>query len=492
MKEQHPIDDLFARMLRDTEEVPPAEVWHGVVRSRSGAHMLLLRLRRKWGWLALLLLLFGTGGYLAGTSMRTPGSQAGTPATPSAALPEPPLIVAGTAADRQRDGASDSLHPASVPVHTGHNTASEVDAQTVPQANMLSMPSPPANRHVDVATAGTAATGPLAHEPAAAPILHKTPVRADGSTALPILSHSAPSREVKVDTDRSDGDPALAPAGEVVLAASIGRSGLERIRPIGIEPFPLDPALATPAPHHLPPAMRQPVPWIALTAGSYRETRTWHGGPASLAEALRSTETPHYTIGLGVLAGLEWRGGWNLAMGLEYNASRYQFHHRDHIRTRIDSLVTHVVTFNSMVVGSYVDTLPAIRETEETVASVNRYTSLRIPVEAGWHRAWWRWHYGLRAGVSADFNTMRSGFTLVNGPEGARTVDVAGVEKRNSVQVGGNVALDIGYALHERLALWASPGYGTSLLSLSSTDTAPQATSARWGIRFRLAYTFHH
>ena len=68
MREQHPLDDLFARALRDAEATPSDAVWDGIVQERGWAHLTLLQLRRRWGWLALILLFGGTAGYLGFTS----------------------------------------------------------------------------------------------------------------------------------------------------------------------------------------------------------------------------------------------------------------------------------------------------------------------------------------------------------------------------------------------------------------------------------------
>ena len=35
MNGRHPIDDLFARGLRDAEATPPPAVWEGIVRERG-------------------------------------------------------------------------------------------------------------------------------------------------------------------------------------------------------------------------------------------------------------------------------------------------------------------------------------------------------------------------------------------------------------------------------------------------------------------------
>ena len=186
---------------------------------------------------------------------------------------------------------------------------------------------------------------------------------------------------------------------------------------------------------------------------------------------------------------MSYQGGWGLATGLEYSAARYDFQHLDQFSSMRDSLITHVITFNSQVVDSYVDTLTTFTEVRRTVAAVNHYTSIRVPLEGSWHKAWRRWHFGVRGGMAMEFNTMRSGVTLMNKQGGTRSVDVSSTEKRTAVLLSCGLAADVGYAINERMAIWASPGYATGLFSLSPNDGTPYAMPERMGLRFRLAYT---
>lgn len=77
----------------------------------------------------------------------------------------------------------------------------------------------------------------------------------------------------------------------------------------------------------------------------------------------------------------------------------------------------------------------------------------------------------------------------MNEQGGTRSVDVSTTEKRTAILLSGGLAADVGYAINERLGIWASPGYASGLLSLSPTDGTPYAVPERMGIRFRLAYT---
>jgi opacity protein-like surface antigen len=227
--------------------------------------------------------------------------------------------------------------------------------------------------------------------------------------------------------------------------------------------------------------------------GEYRESRAWRGGDPRLAQALNGTETAHSPWSIGILGGMEGRNGWGISIGLGYNAAHYDFHHVDRILSRNDSLVPYVITFNSQVIASYMDTVTTFSEERHPVAAMNRYSLIRVPIEVSWHRPWRRWQYGLRAGLSAEFNTMISGITLVSdgNESGTRSVDVASdLERRTNALLTGSVAADLGYALTDRWALWASPTVAIGLLPLSHASDAPYAMPDRLGMRLRLSYSF--
>lgn len=476
MREQHPIDELFARALRDAEEAPPARVWAGVVREREGAH-LLLRLRRKWVWPALLLLL-GGGAYWAATAVQGPSAD-----RRAMAHGDPPAMVAASAATEPAAGPFGAALGDDAATPGGTEGPDAIKPATgAAQARHAGTPAIP--------TSGTEAPAATAHGTAA--IMAVPAPGGPGNGTVPRAQEGPATAFARPSAMQDTGLHGPAEGGLTFpepggRAPEMGRTAPGRLRPLAprptLQPLPME---TRPAPLRAPGSHRHAW-WIAATAGTYRETRTWHGGDQALAHALQATETPHYTIGLGMLAGMEWRGGWNVATGLEHSASRYDFKQIDHLSGRRDSLITHVVTFNSSVIGSYTDTLTTYTETTRTVAAMNRYTSLRIPVEVGWHRAWRRWHGGVRAGLSTEFNAMRSGITSVQGT--AQGVDVGATEVHKAVLLGGSLALDAGYAINGRLGLWASPGYATGLFSLSPPNGSPRASGDRWGIRLRLAYT---
>lgn len=499
MNDKHPIDELFSRGLGDAEAAPPTAVWEGIVRERNWAHLTLLRLRRQWGWLALVLLLGGTATYVGINSGREKQMA-------DAQHPEQSMQPNALGENAPRSAPSLEVQQASFVDHDVEGTrtfASEVQGETHSSAAKPEHQSTKASvvkaEPVAISSARVSGSNESRVE---------RPTPGTGSATIPDrpvrvvenehVGPNDPEQELSASTSvvRSTEQP-LSPAAVAMAAEPALRDdafGLERIRPsmlqvrssiLDRELHAAEPQFGTPPEFHGP----RHAWWVAITAGQFRETRTWHGGDSQLVNALQSTETPHHTLNLGVLAGLSYRGGWGLATGLEYSAARYDFQHLDQFSSIRDSLVTHVITFNSQVVDSYVDTLTTFTEVRRTVAAVNHYTSLRVPLEGSWHKAWRRWHFGFRGGMAMEFNTMRSGVTLMNEQGGTRSVDVSTTEKRTAILLSGGLAADVGYAINERLGIWASPGYASGLLSLSPTDGTPYAVPERMGIRFRLAYT---
>lgn len=478
----HPIDELFARGLRNAEENPPPQLWEDIAQERNWAHMTLLHLRRKWGWLALLLLVGGTATYLGGRPSgaemagETPGPAAGPVVTAG-------LVAPGTPAE------------GSAPVHF----TSEAEYRPGPAS---ALPTPMAAALPAELTSAEAA-------PAASPdvIAHQHGSNADATGAKgqreragkEVEQHRSGMATSLLTGPEPATGPASVPSSPVARAGSRvpttvqGLSqvttGMLHLLPPDVQRAPLD---AGPLPgrtlHFRGPHRSW---WAMVTAGQYRETRTWRGADAQLVQALQGTETDHHTVHFGLLVGVRAKGGWGLATGLEYGAVRYDFRHLDRFRSVRDSVVTNVVTFNTVVVGSFTDTVTTSTEVRQAVAAVNHHTVLRVPLEASWKKPWRRWQWGVRGGLALEFNTMRAGATLMSGPEGTRSVDIATMETRSVVLVNGSVGVDLGYALNDRTILWLSPGYTSGLLSLTPMDDKPFAVPERTGLRFGLSYTFH-
>ena len=499
MKEQHPIDELFARGLRDAKAAPSAAVWEGIVQERGWAHLTLLQLRRRWGWLALVFLLGGGATYLginSGNGKELAESQ----------LPEQRTHPALMILDVSQTAPSNTVISASFgEVEMGSTRTSNVTTQDEQHSSVPNH----GQQTEEVLAAQTARVAIGSSRSPDSPedlAVSQSSRRNDVSTLAQPMRIPRPTRAEQGETEKAPSSSAdasltaelpLVPDEPAIRSENRDRndaSDMELVRPsmLQIRPSILErELLAADLRYGNQPQFRAPhrAWWVAATAGQFRETRTWHGGDTELVIALQGTETPHHTLNFGVLTGISYHGGFGLATGLEYSAARYDFQHLDQFSSVRDSLITHVITFNSQVVESYVDTLTTYTEVRRTVAAVNHYTSIRVPLEGSWHKAWRRWHFGVRGGMALEFNTMRSGVTLMNEQGGTRSVDVSSTEKRTAVLLSGGLAADVGYAINERLAIWASPGYATGLFSLSPSDGTPYAMPERMGIRFRLAYT---
>ena len=478
MKEQHPIDELFARALRDGEAPPPPAVHKGLARQRGWQAGTGLP-RRTW---PLLLLLLGT---LAGYWVIAPVGRADIGGTT-------PVAAAGaTAADRSAAPMQQGAQPGGESASHADDPPPEVHASGMApppspgplagnHAAGMQAAKPPQQAEEPIRTEGPRMAGTLGIEPAH----HGTPAAlAATSQAAAVAAH--PGRQAEIEP-YSGRQPRPAPEATSAQARSAPPGPLAVRWPS----LALDAATTAPmAADALPFRGPRHAWWVAATAGFLAETRTWKGGDSGLRQALQGTEVPHPATAFGVLAGREGRGGWNLAAGIEYSASRYAFNHTDRFRSRTDSVVTWVVTFNNQVLSSHTDTLSVYGNVQQSIAAINRVSTVRVPVELGWHRALRRFHLGARAGLAAELNFIRSGATLARMDGGTRSVDASKADDRTTLLLAGTVAADLGYALSEQWGLWASPTFGTGLFPLSAANEAPYALPQRFGVRFRLAYT---
>lgn len=511
MSERRPIDELFARALRNAEATPPDRVWEGVVRDRGWAHLTLLRLQRRWGMLAVLLLLGGASAYWGMGGMN---AERNTRSADRAALKsvttQPDISIAPAEASEPSTKVAEARPsvPASPPASTldpksGHGASATATMPVVAVSQRSVQPAKPAlevhavpeRKPVTHRINGPGTTAHLANEPDVLAIDH-TPA----AKAIPTsMHHPDPGQQHDVDLGTGIPTTEQGPApGNTTTATTFEwassrakASGDARFLRVRLPEFDRTPASAAPdmrpAPGSAPPRRTW---WVAATAAQFRESRTWHGPDAPLVQGLQSTEVPHYPVGFGVLFGMGTRGGWGVATGLEYNAERYNYRHLDRFIQRNDSLVPFVITFNDQVLESFSDTLTTYDEEHRNVATENQYTTLRIPVEGSWHRAWHRWHFGVRTGLALEFNTQRAGSTLVESEGGAHSVDVnTAAGKRSTTLITGSMAADLGFGLTERLGLWASPTFAVGLLPLASGNDVPYAMPERFGVRLRLAYT---
>ena len=461
----------------------------------------MLRLQRRWGLLALLLLLGGAGAYRVtfyeqgqALTIEKDGSSLDPADSQGYTEQDQPLEALAVTMNETAESIVPVPPAVAPPENAGDPNELQVTAPALAQRRRTIGPrSIRQSERSDRSTAQYAGTSgqvvSIADQPTVDLVLTATggvsdvmPVNDPVSSlnAMPVASERERASIVMLNADLMEGNTSNASADAVAKFLQVRHSEL-------LQP----PTLAKPI---APPPMEFFGPhrawWLAATVGQFRESRTWHGADAVLVEGLQSTELTHFPVGLGVLVGFENRSGWGMAAGLEYNAGRYTYRHLDQFVQRTDSLVPFVVTFNSDVIESYSDTLSTFTDQRRPVATENRYTTVRVPVEFSWHTGWRRWHVGARAGLALELNTQLAGATLVEATGGTQSVDVSSAPvARTATVLAGSLAADLGYGLTERIGIWVSPTYASGLRSLSVKGDASYAMPERIGLRFRLAYT---
>ncbi len=480
MKEQHPVDDLFARALREAEVTPPPEVWQAIASQQgSGGN----RLAQRWGWLPLVLLLGGAGSVLL--TVHSKPDQAGRTNAPET-LPTwrsaHPERLAPQMGMREPVGAGPGNHEALPAIYTMRKAGPSQKLGL--QANQSARQAGLAGKQTSSSTSSMAGHGTTSPHPESNPPHTLVEQDLPAAGALTHGHYSPPTKAWHTPSAILSGG--VHPTPTTTVRAEDSRPEHLALRQFNTAPIiPLQVQAA-------PPVTYRRVSnawWVAANAGLGTEHRTWRGGEPGLIKALQSTEVPHPAASMGFLFGRESRGGWSVATGLEQSVSRFNFRHVDRYSTRQDSLVTYLITFNSQVLTSYTDTVSVFNNVLNPVEAVNRVTTLRIPMEVGWRTAYGRFLFGARSGISLEMSTIRSGATLTSTAEGIRSENAIKAQDRTTFLVGGTVAADLGYALHERWGVWASPSFTTGLFPLYQAEQQPYAVSHRLGIRFRLSYT---
>lgn len=503
MNGRHPIDDLFARGLRDAEATPPAAVWEGIARRRGRGYITWLRLRQRWrmGVLALLLL-GGAAAYRMSGPTTSPGTPAEVPGTgrqlaeAPATLPQAPTNGPATEpAMPPSSGAAAGTTPSHI---------ASTSAGTTPTAALPAAPTPTvrtgAPAHSPSQTP-SAARSNRADRPAAGSASPEAPRSGSARTARTTLTPPAASTTIAASSPTAasaPAEPAAPPSTrEMVDDGFVRQPEASDLFPSRL--FPAPAKLARPAAGIVPDSRTgQPyvLPkadwWIGVQAGYYQETRTWHGTDRQLADGLNSTETTHHPWGVALLGGRAFRSGWGFSTGAEYISAQYAFQHDDRIITRNQEINSVLVTLNAQVVDQFVDTVVTITEQQRSVEAINRYAIVRVPLEASFHKNFGRWSYGLRAGAAVELLRMRSGFTLSDaGSENGATYSVPVTQgssrTRSATLLSLGAGAELGYALTDRIGLWLAPTYVRGWMPLGEHDL--YALPERAGLRFRVSYT---
>jgi hypothetical protein len=536
MKGEHPIDDLFARGLRDAEITPPTAVWEGIVRERNWAHITLLQLRRRWGYMLLGLLLLGGGtAYFAaqeGSAGTTQGTtvlaskepiaavQAEGVATTSATIegretqePRPAHASPGHVASQEAEHPGGSTAGSNTTSHP-HTSSSITSAYNAVGAGKPNVPvASNARPGQDRASAADASRAAADHERSAAaqqvPDINTT-LTADMHEGLP-SSATGSSTRMEDAPQVAPLDGGITPTANAIAtdartyssgAAFLGDARWMRTLPslvtvaLGADPEPIN------AHPEDPYVLRNKRVFVGLQFDWTAVSGKWRGSAEEVA-ALNRSETWLDRKGTGVVMGLRWRSGLHVALAASASQQRSRFLHT--MQVAGDTSTTVDTTWIATAAGPQTvytwDIVPVmITEPgiEERTMATNTYTQLRMAPELGYGHRFGRWSLGVRVGPMITATLSRKGRTLVPDPvqpDGNElppnppiviSADDRSVDERFRLSFGAFAALDIQYHLTEAIMLGAGPVWSTNFAG--SGGTVPAASLSELGGAFRLLF----
>ncbi len=518
MKERHPIDDLFREGLYNSEAAPPAEVWERVVAQRSWGHRLLAGLQRRWtmGLLAMLLVgaplaWYGVGNDAAPVAATSENTSVAPPAERSTSLTEK-QDVGGLVPDAEARRTSDALQEGNAA-----NTVERIQAvERITSSNGTSIPthrsatgvrsSVPAQPHGHIA----GATGELLA--ARTPARRNDQLSADsgpevvsGNVAAKAIegtnASDRPVLEVEASTASTTGGAAHGTLGDDYVDMDFLLAHPRSI----VYQRPLDSMLVIDRSVDPPYVLPNGAWWLGVQFG-WNEWKGGWTGASALVDDLNEAEEWQSGWQAGIVGGRTWKSGLSVSLGLEVaNAkSRFLFNGAGNNDSDTGAYefvldttwqVNAVAPDSSYVVYTYSFDLVAVPIGERGVqySASNRYTLLNIPVEIAWQKNVKRYTFAPRIGLNAGLFIGRNGTTLVNGSNvdtgpTAIPANDPRADDRFGMLLSGSAGMDLGYAITERIQLFAGPGYSTVLTSFGDNTLRPSING--FTVRGRLVYEF--
>lgn len=457
MRDKHPIDDLFREALLRASVAPPPHLAEAILgaaqRRRRGAFWF----RRRYVLGGLVLLgVAGSGLGLWLSHGRGAGDLPGT-ITERTATTQP---VQTGATGAQSEEAQTRVPPEGEGVEQPFVAPTETPEKDQPMRSgaqsLADRSSPAGNRAV-----------PDEPEHKAAPALADPfvfPVQPDPSTA-------------RTPVQEENEAPAQ-------------RATLDHLLPRSISPTEVSATLVS-----APPTDRYVLPsgdwWVGINVGAYASHRNWSGAPSVLSDALNESEAWTSTLAIGAMGGRAWRSGFGFGFGLENERSQQAYRHVDRTTSYETVVNTQMVTLNTLVFYTNSDTVITPSESERVSAGTDKRTTWRIPVEAFWHQNFGRWFVGARCGVAGEFTRVTASASLVNdevlGGVRSTTLEANELVRRYPFTLVGVVGADIGFSLHERWTVTASPLYMSGLFHTGDSNSVTSSPE-RAGARFQLCY----
>ena len=498
MNGKHPIDERFARTMRDAEATPPDAVWKGVAAALDRAPTARRTGAAWWfrgGAAALLLLLLGVAVYwLASPRTEKQARPAEHGATrPTAAIDAPPTdpVPAGAPSQQQevpppannRGAEANDLEERVPAPATGQRSD---DRRAAATASATPLRRPPVPRHAEDGMKGTPGTSaPRPADPVEA-VIHGVVPEAPNAGGL--ANGEQPSAEPaavipSIGAPDSAGPHGAAPA----ISTAIEVPEPFRPRTSSDIHLPLMAGRTTPFANKEPPP---PGPllqgdstpvyvlskgrwWFAVQAEAAKLTGQWKG-PATEVPDLNAAESWLGGQGLSLVVGREWLNGWSAGLGIGAVRQRSRFLRYENEPGQTQTVID--TTWTASYVGQQANYTWDIVETEQTepgqervFRATNEYLWLRIAPEAGRHLAGQRrLSLYARAGAAVLFGIGRKGSSLYepgittdDAPPGGHVrvvpLDDAAVRDRFALSFAAWGALELRYQLCERWSVGALP-----------------------------------
>lgn len=522
MNGKHPIDDHFARVLREAEATPPDAVWKNVAGAMDRPPARAYRYRRITIAL-LLLLLLGGAAYWSVTSRGTrpdgPGTRQVRSTPPTAAPQAERSVEVGehAQAEPSSTGRSQELGTVATPGSASDNKVSPVARERNTDAD----PSVPNRTHERPVGdgGGTERDGRQASVGAVLNSSIEGGSRTDqpehtGTAGLeneegPAPEAASPVTEQPTPLFHAGGLSGSSSTAESALPRSTPDVHLPRLAsnptPVVIRTAPTTGALmrgdSTPA--YL---LRKGRWWFALQGGIAKLDGHWSGSDPAARE-LNRDETWLGGRSLGLVVGREWLNGWSAGLGIGAAWQRARFLRLERTPGPTETVIDTTWTNSFQGPNAYwtwniVETDVTEPGTQREFRATNEYLWLRVAPEAARQLfEYRRLSLHARAGAAALFGITRKGSTLYRPsvhtldapPDGhVNVVDLndAAVRERFAFSFALWGALELQYRVREHWSVGALPMVEWRPAMHSSKGPALSMTS--FGGALRLRYDLFH
>jgi len=538
MREKHPIDERFQRVLLNAEATPPE-----AVRTALAARMGWTN-NAQGGvlWKPLLIVAIGflgagTAAWLWSSSeradqvanlpsakMEASADDTAQPIDPFAAATVEPTTAPSTVQDidpAKQDvavevrGMTDGRHTTdrtTAAQRTGENgavqgatKASPITKSTRARTSRTSSHHPSDTHRNAVSSLGEPAADHDAEKDDANSAKNDQHISRSQATAEPFAANNTEPAISKGssgqlgNTGRNDPLPILTSAS---LASNTSSDlGLNDIQAVRLNNQPILPITSVPVgspnPGSTQPGYVLPagVWWIGAYAGMGAVNGQWRG--TDVADLQRS-ERWRSTTQAGIMVGREWRNGWGVSAGLGLARVRSTFEHErlgeTESVTEIDTTWAEY-TYPGSSFPLYTWSIDSVAATRigaaQRVDARNLYTAVHVPVNLSWHTTVRRLRIGAFGGLAAWIPTQRKGLSLVRSAQDGFSTTLplqdAQLDSRFSAQLHGHLGLSLGYSVTEHMCLFFEPNVATPLFSFDGAS-APWLT--RPVVQIRLQHEF--